>query len=87
MRARAALTIAAVLVAGCSHQADAGRAEDASKLSLELEAKARDIERRADAAAAGAERDANAQLAELNREAAAQPAGDAAQAPADTAAK
>ena len=69
MRQRPALLAMMLSLAACSGGEDAETGEDPSKLSAELEARATEIEEKADAAAAEVEREAAADLQQLQVEA------------------
>lgn len=56
-------------LAACSGGEEVGESDDPSKLSAELEARATEIEEKADAAAAEVEREAAADLQQLQAEA------------------
>ena len=58
----------ALLLASCGSSDDVGAGDDPSKLSAELEARAAEIEKRADEAAAEVEKQAAEELAELEAE-------------------
>lgn len=75
-----------IALSGCSDDAATTAGEDPSKLSAELEAEARAIEQRADAAVADAEKLANGELQALRAEAAADSAAAAGSATSNTAA-
>lgn len=60
--------IAALLLAGCAGGEEADADTDPSKLSAELEARATEIEKRADEAVAEVEREAAAELAAVQAE-------------------
>ena len=60
--------IAALLLAGCAGDEVADADADPSKLSAELEARATEIEKRADEAVAEVEREAAAELAAVQAE-------------------
>lgn len=62
--------LALLSLAACSGSEEAADSEDPSKLSAELEARASEIETRADEAVAEVEREAQAELAQLRIEAA-----------------
>ncbi len=83
MKIRLASTIGAlVLLAGCSDGPAESEIADASQLSEELEARAVEIEDRADQAVIAVEEEAQEELAALNAEAAAA-AEDVAATPSD----
>ena len=69
MRLRPALLATMLTLAACSGGEEAAEGEDPSKLSAELEARATEIEGKADAAAAEVEREATADLQQLQAEA------------------
>lgn len=69
MRLRPALLAMMLSLAACSGGEEAAEGEDPSKLSAELEARATEIEEKADAAAAEVEREATADLQQLQAEA------------------
>ncbi len=65
---RAGLTLIVLMLAGCAGGEVADADADPSKLSAELEARATEIEQRADEAVAEVEREAAAELAALQTE-------------------
>lgn len=69
MRMSVGLGIALLILSGCAGGEEASEADDPSKLSAELEARATEIERKADEAAAAVEREAAQDLAQLQSEA------------------
>lgn len=66
---RRLFVLGALLIASCASGDDVDAVDDPSKLSAELEARAAEIEKRADEAAAEVEKEAADELAELEADA------------------